>query len=182
MRKEANEFHETATHDEMEMKEIERKFLVKDDTFKEVAFNKLVIVQGYLNRNPRRTVRVRTMGNQGFMTVKGISSFDGTTRFEWEKEIPYEEAKVLLELCELATIEKERYLVKAGIHTFEVDEFHGVNEGLVVAEIELSYADEPFEIPEWLGEEVTGNPRYYNSQLSKQPYCVWGNAGLFSAQ
>lgn len=182
MRKELKDYQEAVAQEEAEMTEIERKFLVKDNTYKDNAFDKFVIVQGYLNRSPQRTVRVRTKGEQGYITVKGVSSYDGTTRFEWEKEIPYNEAKTLLKLCELATIEKVRYLVRAGIHTFEVDEFYGVNEGLVMAEIELSYPEEPFEIPEWLGEEVTGNNRYYNSQLSKQPYCVWGNAGLFPAQ
>src|SRR5699024_6131344 len=165
-----------------EFQEIERKFLVNGESFKNQAIKKVEIIQGYLNSTPERNVRVRTAGNQGFITIKGPSSDDGTTRFEWEKEISIEEAKALLRLCELAIIEKVRYYVKVGNHTFEVDEFFGVNESLILAEVELNTVDEEFEKPDWLGEEVTGNKKYYNARLSKQPYCVWGNAGLFSAQ
>jgi|SRR5690625_125821 len=164
------------------LQEIERKFLVIGDNYKLEAIKQSNILQGYLNSSPERNVRVRIQDNQGFLTVKGPSSIDGTTRFEWEKEIPLNEAKHLMKLCELATIEKIRYIVEFGNHIIEVDEFFGVNEGLVLAEIELNSSDEDFIKPEWIGEEVTGNPRYYNAQLSKQPYCVWGNAGLFPAQ
>ncbi len=171
---------ESSIHSELQ--EIERKFLVNGEDFKKNAFKKVEIVQGYLNSTPERNVRIRTAGDKGYITIKGPSSKDGTTRFEWEKEISLEESKALLRLCELAIIEKVRYFVKVGKHTFEVDEFFGVNEGLLLAEIELDSVEEDFEKPDWLGEEVTGNKKYYNARLSKQPYCVWGNAGLFSAQ
>lgn len=167
---------------DMNLQEIERKFLVSGDSFKRDATNHYKIEQGYLNPSADRNVRIRIQENRGFITVKGPSSLDGTTRFEWEKEIPLHEAEALLNLCELAIIEKTRYVVNHGHHVVEVDEFAGVNEGLVMAEIELNSADENFEKPDWLAEEVTGNDRYYNAQLSKNPFCVWGSAGLFSAQ
>lgn len=152
--------------------EIERKFLVKGD-FRPYAVKVLQIAQGYLNSEKERTVRIRTRDNRGFITVKGGSSEDGTSRFEWEHEIPYEDAAAMLKLCEPGTIEKSRYLVPSGRHTFEVDVFHGNNEGLTVAEIELKCPNEKFERPWWLGEEVTGDPRYYNSALSRNPYKNW---------
>lgn len=152
--------------------EIERKFLVKGD-FRPNAVKVFRIAQGYLNSEEERTVRIRTRDNRGFITVKGKSSADGTSRFEWEHEIPCEDATALLRLCEPGTIEKSRYLVPAGRHIFEVDVFHGDNEGLVVAEVELKSANEEFERPEWLGEEVTADPRYYNSALSHNPYKNW---------
>lgn len=152
--------------------EIERKFLVKG-SFKEAAFDALRITQGYLSTAPGRSVRVRLRGEQGFLTIKGPSLDGGLSRFEWEKEIGAQDARELLALCEPGIIDKTRWLVKAGRHTFEVDEFHGDNEGLIVAEVELSAPDEAFEKPAWLGEEVTGDRRYYNSALTKNPYKDW---------
>ena len=157
----------------MEMTEIERKFLVNDDSFKTEAFTKNHIVQGYLNSNPERTVRIRIKGNKGFLTIKGASNDTGLSRFEWEKEIPVAEAKALLLLCEKGVIDKTRFEIKQGNHTFEVDEFYGDNEGLIVAEIELSTETETFEKPNWLGIEVTGDIRYYNAYLSNNPFKKW---------
>ncbi len=153
--------------------EIERKFLVKDEQFKTLATKQTRIVQGYLSSAPERTVRVRIKGEQGFLTIKGISNESGASRFEWEKEISAEEAKSLLEICEPGVIDKTRFLVTAGPHTYEVDEFYGENRGLVVAEIELHSEDEVFEKPEWLAQEVTGDARYYNSMLMKNPFTEW---------
>ena len=152
--------------------EIERKFLVKGD-FKNLAVKSTRIIQGYLSSVPERTVRVRVKGDKGFITIKGIGSTSGASRFEWEKEISSTEANELLAICEPGVIDKPRFLVKAGSHTFEVDEFYGENEGLTVAEVELSSEGESFERPEWLGEEVTGDARYYNSMLMKNPYTKW---------
>jgi adenylate cyclase len=152
--------------------EIERKFLVKGG-FKEAAFDALRITQGYLSTAPGRSVRVRLKGDKGFLTIKGPSRDGGLSRFEWEKEIGADEARELLALCEPGIIDKTRWLVKAGTHTFEVDEFHGDNEGLIVAEVELNAPDESYEKPEWLGQEVTGDRRYYNSYLTKNPYKIW---------
>lgn len=155
------------------MIEIERKFLVVSDDFKSEAFKKTRLVQGYLNSHKERAVRVRLKGDLGFLTVKGPSSKNGLTRFEWEKEISANEAKELLNLCESGIIDKIRYEVKLKNHIFEIDEFFGDNEGLVVAEVELKDENETFEKPTWLGKEVTGDPRYYNAQLSKQPFKTW---------
>lgn len=155
------------------MVEIERKFLVLSDDYKKEADTQKRIVQGYLNSNPERTVRVRIKGDQGFLTIKGKSNDAGTIRMEWEKEIPLSDAEQLLTLCEKGAIDKIRYEIKSGIHTFEVDEFFGDNEGLTVAEIELSDENEAFEKPSWLGKEVTGDQRYYNSQLSNNPFKAW---------
>ncbi len=152
--------------------EIEKKFLVKGD-FKSEAVKAVRITQGYLSSVPERTVRVRVKGDRGYITVKGAGSSSGASRFEWEKEIPVGEARELLELCEPGVIDKTRYLVPKGEHTFEVDEFYGDNEGLTVAEVELGAEDEPFEHPDWLGAEVTGESRYYNSSLSGNPYKNW---------
>ena len=158
---------------EMNMIEIERKFLVITEDFKKESFKKSRITQGFLCTHKERTVRVRLKKDKGFITVKGLSSADGLSRFEWEKEISKDEATALLELCEKGVIDKIRYEVKIGSHIFEVDEFFGENEGLVVAEVELNSKDEAFMKPEWLGEEVTGQPKYYNSQLSKKPFKTW---------
>jgi len=157
----------------MEHLEIERKFLVVSEAYKQEATSQVRIAQGFLNTDPERTVRVRIKGNQGFLTVKGPSNPSGTTRFEWETEISLQEATNLIDLCEDVILEKERFEVPLGNHLFEVDEFLGENKGLVVAEIELNHEDEVFERPKWLGEEVTGQPKYYNSQLSKKPYATW---------
>lgn len=155
------------------MIEIERKFLVLDNRFKTEALIQTRIVQGYLNSDPERTVRVRIKGNKGFITIKGKGNASGTTRMEWEKEIQVTEAEVLLQLCEEGSIEKIRYEVPYGNHIFEVDEFFGENNGLIIAEIELKDENEGFLKPEWLGEEVTGNEKYYNAYLSNNPYCTW---------
>lgn len=157
------------------MIEIERKFLVNSKAFKNDAFRKNRISQGFLNTHKERTVRIRITGVKGFITVKGMSSSDGLKRFEWEKEIPVNEAQALLKLCEPTIIDKIRYEVKVGNHIFEVDEFYGENEGLIIAEVELNSENEPFEKPIWLAKEVTGNIKYYNSQLSKTPYKNWMN-------
>ncbi|MCF6294700.1 MAG: CYTH domain-containing protein [Flavobacteriaceae bacterium] len=155
------------------MIEIERKFLVASQAFKVEAFNKMRIIQGFLNTDKERTVRVRIKGERGFLTVKGKSTNDGLSRFEWEKEISKIDAQALLQLCEKGIIDKLRYEVKVGKHIFEVDEFQGDNKGLIIAEVELNCKDEEFKKPDWLGEEVTGNIKYYNSQLSKQPFNTW---------
>ncbi|MCI6549909.1 MAG: CYTH domain-containing protein [Prevotella sp.] len=152
--------------------EIERKFLVKGD-FKREAFKATRITQGYLCSVPERTVRVRVKGEKGFITIKGIGNESGASRFEWEKEIPVAEVRDLLKICEPGIIDKTRYLVKAGEFTFEVDEFYGENEGLTVAEVELPDENAAFEHPSWLGEEVTGDKRYYNSMLMKHPFKTW---------
>lgn len=152
--------------------EIERKFLVAGD-YKSFARKSIRITQGYISSIPERTVRVRIMGDKGFITIKGIGAHGGVSRFEWEKEIPVSEAQDLLQICEPGVIDKTRYLVEVGNHTYEVDEFYGDNEGLVVAEIELASEDEAFVKPDWLGEEVTGDNRYYNSMLMKNPYKNW---------
>lgn len=141
--------------------------------FKSDAFKATRITQGYLSSVPERTVRVRVKGDKGFITIKGIGNASGASRFEWEKEIPVEDVKALLEICEPGVIDKTRYLVKAGEHIYEVDEFYGDNEGLTVAEVELSDENEAFDKPSWLGEEVTGDAKYYNSMLMKNPYKNW---------
>ena len=157
----------------MEHLEIERKFLVKSDGYKQKATSQTRIVQGFLNTNPDRTVRVRIKGDKGFLTVKGASNESGTTRFEWETEITTAEAANLIDLCAAGILEKIRYEVSFGHHLYEVDEFLGENKGLILAEIELNHEDERFEKPDWLGEEVTGQVQYYNSQLSKKPFKTW---------
>lgn len=155
------------------MTEIERKFLLASQDFKNEASSKVRIVQGYLNSDPERTVRVRIKGEKAFLTIKGKSNERGLSRFEWEKEIPVNEAEALLKLCEPGVIEKNRYEIRAGKHIFEVDEFFGENEGLFLAEVELNSEDEKFERPDWIGAEVTGSKEYYNSYLSKNPYKNW---------
>lgn len=155
------------------MQEIERKFLVNSLQFKEEATSSFEIAQGFLNTHAERTVRVRIKGSQGFLTIKGKSNESGTSRFEWETEIPIAEAKQLLQLCEKGIIQKIRYNIPVENHVFEVDEFFGENEGLIVAEVELQHENEVFSKPNWLGEEVTGQTKYYNSQLSKKPYKIW---------
>ena len=155
------------------MIEIERKFLVKNNLFKQQASTQNQIAQGYLSAVPERTVRVRIKGKKGFLTIKGASNESGLSRFEWEKEIALDEAKNLLLLCEKGVINKTRFEIKYGNHTFEVDEFYDENEGLIVAEIELASETETFTKPDWLGEEVTGDVRYYNAYLSKNPFKKW---------
>ena len=153
--------------------EIERKFLVNGD-FRSESRSSVHIVQGYLSSDPHRTVRVRVYGDKAFITVKGCSDNAGIARFEWEKEIEVQDALQLLALCEPEVIDKVRYLVPAGDYVYEVDEFHGENEGLIVAEIELLSVDSEFDKPQWLGKEVTGDKRYYNSMLKSNPYITWG--------
>ena len=155
------------------MQEIERKFLVTSTAFKEEPHTSYRIEQGFLNTDPDRTVRVRIKRNTGFITVKGIGNASGTTRFEWEREIPVNEAEQLLELCEAGSIEKIRYEIPVDQHMFEVDVFSGANQGLILAEIELTEENECFKKPNWLGKEVTGDKKYYNSQLSKNPFSEW---------
>lgn len=150
-------------------KEIERKFLVSGE-FRQDSPESYRIMQGYICSDPDRTVRVRVRGDKGFLTIKGRGSEDGLSRYEWEKEIPVTEAAELMALCGSGVIDKTRYLVPFGKHTYEVDVFHGANEGLVLAEIELSDEQEAFEKPSWLGKEVTGDVRYYNSMLSLHPF------------
>ena len=153
--------------------EIERKFLVKDLSFKEVAYSSSRITQGYICSSRGRTVRVRIRNEKGYLTIKGPAGENGLSRYEWEKELPLDEAQELMKLCEPGLIDKTRYLVQSGKHVFEVDEFYGDNEGLVVAEVELASEDETFEKPDFIGEEVTGIAKYYNSFLMKCPYTKW---------
>ncbi len=153
--------------------EIERKFLVKNDSFKEHAFKKSYIKQGFLNSHKERTVRVRIIDESAFITVKGKSNSTGTTRFEWEKEISVEEAKDLLLLSEKTCIEKHRFYVKSEHHIFEIDRFLGANLGLTIAEVELISENETFTKPSWINTEVTGDVKYYNSSLSKNPFQSW---------
>ena len=155
------------------MIEIERKFLVISNAYAFEAQNKKRIIQGFLNTDPDRTVRVRLKDSEGFLTVKGKSSEDGLSRFEWEKEISKEDALNLLKLCESGVIDKMRYEIPYGNHIFEVDEFFGDNKGLILAEVELNETTESFKKPHWLGEEVTGQIKYYNAQLSKKPFNTW---------
>ncbi len=155
------------------MLEIERKFSVKSTNFLANAKESYKITQGYLNTDKNRTVRVRIKGNKGFITVKGISSANGLSRFEWEKEILVDDAMALLMLCEDFVIDKTRYLIPFGSVVFEVDVFEGANEGLVIAEVELETTDQQFDKPEWLGEELTGDERFYNAYLSNVPFTSW---------
>jgi CYTH domain-containing protein len=157
--------------------EIERKFLVKGDGYKQLAFDSSRIKQGYICSERGRTVRVRIRDSRGYLTIKGPSENGGLSRYEFEKEITLDEATQLMALCEPGIIDKRRYLVKSGSHTFEVDEFYGENEGLVMAEVELGSEDESYEKPDFIGEEVTGDRRYYNSQLRRNPFSVWGGEG-----
>lgn len=153
--------------------EIERKFLTTNLDFKKQSYKKSYIRQGFLNSNKHRVVRIRLIDNKAYLTIKGISNTAGTTRLEWEKEIDANDALALLELCENNVIEKYRYFVKRNEVTFEVDEFVGLNKGLVIAEIELESEQQSFDRPSWLGKEVTGKEQYYNSYISKNPFKNW---------
>ena len=155
------------------MQEIERKFLVRSNDYREQAFKRSSIKQGFLSHDPERTVRVRLKQETAQLTVKGLSTDDGLARHEWEIDISKKDALFLLEFCRKDFIEKERYEVKSGKHIFEIDEFKGLNDGLIIAEIELTHKDENFVRPEWLGTEVTGQPEYYNANLSIKPYTTW---------
>jgi CYTH domain-containing protein len=153
--------------------EIERKFLVKGSDYKKESFSSSRIKQGYICSGHGHTVRVRIRGDKGYITIKGASDEKGMSRYEFEKEITLEEAAHLMQLCEPGIIDKTRFLVKSGDHTFEVDEFYGDNEGLVMAEVELGSEDEPYEKPDFIGREVTGDHRFYNSHLRKMPFIIW---------
>ena len=153
--------------------EIERKFLVKTEVNVDELGQATRITQGYLSSIKERTVRVRVKGEKGFLTIKGMGNDSGTTRYEFEKEISQEEAGDLMKICEPGIIDKTRTKVNVGKHTYEVDRFFGENDGLIVAEVELASETEVFEKPAWLGEEVTGDPKYYNSMLMKNPYTSW---------
>lgn len=155
------------------MIEIERKFLVNSNDFMDEAFSKKRIVQAYLSSNPERSVRIRINEDKGFLTIKGKSCSNGTSRLEWEKEIDVQEAEKLLTICEKGMIDKVRYEIQKGNHVFEVDVFSGENEGLIIAEIELEDENEAFEKPSWLGKEVTNDERYYNVYLTQKPYKTW---------
>ncbi len=150
--------------------EIERKFRVTGDAWRNDSG--VLYRQGYLNRDKVRTVRIRIAGGAAFLTIKGKST--GATRAEFEYPVPMDDAQALLALCDGPLIEKSRYIVLHAGHRWEVDEFAGDNAGLVVAELELSAEDEAFERPAWLGEEVTHDARYFNSNLATQPFCTWG--------
>jgi len=159
----------------MKNQEIERKFLVQGD-FKQLAIKSTKIIQGFLSSVPERTVRIRIKGEKGFLTIKGIGNKTGISRYEFEKEISLDEAKDLLAICEQGIIDKTRYIIPTNNNLFfEVDEFHGENSGLTIAEIELPTEDALFEKPDWLGKEVTGTIKYYNSAISKNPFKNWIN-------
>ncbi len=155
--------------------EIERKFLVLDPSYKHEAFSSSHIRQGYICSERGRTVRIRIRDTKAYITIKGPSVDNGLSRYEFEQEIPLNDAEQLMQLCEPGIIDKTRWLVKSGSHTFEVDEFFGDNEGLVMAEVELKSIDDIPVIPHFIGKEVTGDRRYYNSQLRQHPYCEWNN-------
>ncbi|MDR0988501.1 MAG: CYTH domain-containing protein [Prevotellaceae bacterium] len=153
--------------------EIERKFLVISEEYKLKAYSHSHIVQGYICRTSGKTVRIRIRNGKGYLTIKGASDAAGISRYEWEHELSITEAQELMQLCDPGVIDKTRYLVRYGTHTFEVDEFDGANAGLVIAEVELQSENEPFEIPNFIGREVTGDRRYYNAQLTIHPYSEW---------
>lgn len=153
--------------------EIERKFLVRGDDYKRQAYSHSHIKQGYICSGHGRTVRVRQRDDHGFLTIKGPSENGGLSRYEFEKEITLDEAEHLFKLCVPGIIDKTRWLVKSGNHVFEVDEFHGDNNGLVMAEVELNFENEPYEKPDFIGKEVTGNRLYYNSSLRAYPFSQW---------
>ena len=153
--------------------EIERKYLVLDDSYKHEAYASSHVCQGYLCSDRGKTVRIRLRDDRAYITIKGPSLDGGLSRYEFEQEIPFEDGEKLMTLCQEGFIDKTRWLVKSGEHTFEVDEFHGDNEGLVIAEVELNNPDEKPVIPHFIGKEVTGDRRYYNAQLCVNPYCHW---------
>ena len=153
--------------------EIERKFLVKDESYKNLARSSSRISQGYICSARGKTVRVRIRGEKGYLTIKGPADMSGMSRYEWEKEIPLSEAEELMKLCEPGIIDKRRYIVEHDGHKWEVDEFYGDNEGLTVAEVELKDENEVVELPEFIKEEVTGQVKYYNSFLTRTPYKRW---------
>ena len=156
------------------MQEIERKFLVLDDSYKREAFSHSHIRQGYILSAGGRTVRIRLRDHSGYLTIKGPSNAAGLSRYEFEQQIPESDAIYMLDhLCQPGQIDKTRWLVRSGSHVFEVDEFHALNAPLVMAEVELGSEDEPYERPSFIGAEVTGDRRYYNGHLSRRPYSTW---------
>ena len=155
------------------MIEIERKFLVKDQSYENEVVTSRAIKQGFLSTDPNRTVRIRVEETRGFITVKGISTDGGVSRFEWENPLSKAAAEALFKLCLPGKIEKTRHVVSVGSHLFEVDVFGGDNQGPIVAEVELSDPNQAFEKPAWLGVEVTGEKKYYNASLSQHPYKDW---------
>ena len=154
------------------MMETERKFLVKNNAFVDEAFKKCHIIQGYICSDAERSVRVRIREDEAFLTIKSASNERGWSRYEFEQSISMEDAKELIKLCLPGMIDKVRHYVPVGGHTWEVDVFHAENEGLIIAEIELDSEEEAFELPAWIGQEVSGDPRYYNMMLAKQPYVI----------
>ena len=155
--------------------ETERKFLVLDDSYKHEAFSCSRIRQGYILSAGGRTVRIRLRDDRAYLTIKGPSDASGLSRYEFEQQIPFADGEYMLQhLCEPGVVDKTRWLVKSGSHVFEVDEFHGLNAPLVMAEVELQSEDEPYVKPAFVGREVTGDRRYYNGHLSRCPYSVWG--------
>lgn len=153
--------------------EIERKFLVINSDYQNLSFQKKYIKQGFLNSDKNRVVRIRIIDDKGFLTIKGVANPNSITRFEWEKEISLNDAKELMKLSEEGVIEKYRYYHKVNNHTFEIDEFLGDNEGLLIAEVELGNENEIFEKPSYLGQEVSKDEKYFNSNLSKHPFKNW---------
>lgn len=153
--------------------EIERKFLVNGKDYVRASFDHYDIIQGYIAHQNGNSVRIRITNNDALLTIKGPTDEAGMSRFEWNHRIEVEDARELMVLCGNGRIEKTRYLVHSGPHVFEVDEFHGENDGLVVAEVELQSETEPFEKPEFIGQEVTGDHRYYNATLIRHPFCSW---------
>ena len=157
------------------MLEIERKFSVKCTNFLANIKESYKITQGYLNSDKNRTVRVRIKGTKGFITIKGLGSDSGMSRFEWEKEISLKEAESLLLLCEDFIIDKVRYIVPFDDVVFEVDVFEGTNKGLIIAEVELTSETQIFNKPDWLGDELTQDERFYNAYLSNNPFTTWNH-------
>lgn len=157
--------------------EIERKFLVVGE-FRDQAYSFSRIRQGYISSGNGKTVRVRIRDDRGYLTIKGPSDQAGLARYEFETEIALSDALDLMKLCEPGIIDKTRYLVRSGNHVFEVDEFYGDNEGLIMAEVELHSEDEPFQKPSFIGPEVTGDRRYYNAHLRRNPYKLWCDSGI----
>ena len=157
-------------HKTIMAKEIEKKFLLKNDDWRKNASG-TYYKQGYLSTKKERTVRVRINNDKAFLTIKGPSK--GASRLEFEYEIPSQDAMEILDLCEKPIIEKIRYIVVDKGLTWEIDEFEGVNKGLILAELELTNEDQEFDLPEWIGDEVTGNPDYYNANLINKPFSKW---------
>lgn len=153
--------------------EIERKFLVKDHSFINEAFKKRRILQGYICSDAERSVRIRVYDDEAFLTIKSATNERGWSRYEFEQPVALKDAEELMKLCLPGQIDKVRHYVKVGGHIWEVDVFYGENEGLIVAEIELESEEETFELPLWAGQEVSGDAKYYNSMLTKNPFSAW---------